>query len=137
MDYLISNGADINLEDNNVWAPLHYASMCGNLEVVKYLINKESDINEKNNKGNTPLHYASSEGQLELVKYLINKGADIHAKNNDRCTPLRLAYNAPIVGVIYGIFGKDTNYGHLEVVNYLKSVGATMWNLYIMIYYYY
>ncbi len=59
VDYLISNGANTNVKDEYGNTPLHYASMCGNLEVVKYLINKGADINKKNNKGNTPLHYAS------------------------------------------------------------------------------
>jgi len=44
------------------------------------------------------------------VKYLKSVGADINAKDNDGWTPLH-----------------STSYeGHLEVVKYLKSVGATM-----------
>ncbi len=44
------------------------------------------------------------------MKYLKSVGADINAKYNDGWTPLHLA---------------SCN-GHLEVVKYLKSVGATM-----------
>ena len=57
--FLIENGADINIKNNNGDTVLHEAVLIkDNLEVVKLLIENGADINIKNNNGDTVLHYA-------------------------------------------------------------------------------
>ena len=83
--------------------PLIYASMNGQLELVKYLIKEQgANIILDENKA---LRTASCYGHLEIVKCLIENGADIHSFNG---SALRYA----------------SGYGHLEVVKYLVEQGA-------------
>ncbi|EAX83403.1 hypothetical protein TVAG_242560 [Trichomonas vaginalis G3] len=87
---------------------LHYASLEGNLRLVKSLIECgcDKDFNSKN--GGTALFWASIYGYLEIIQYLISVGANKEAKGSKGFTPLILA----------SIGGK------LDVVKYLISVGA-------------
>ena len=83
--------------------PLIYASMNGQLELVKYLIKEQgANIILDENKA---LRTASCYGHLEIVKYLIENGADVHSFNDQA---LRYA----------------SGYGHLEIVKYLVEQGA-------------
>ena len=55
-----------------------------------------------------PLIRAVTNDRLDVVKYLVKHGADIHAHDN---APLKWA----------------AIYGHLEVINYLRSVAGSKW----------
>ncbi|EAY01250.1 hypothetical protein TVAG_027180 [Trichomonas vaginalis G3] len=87
---------------------LHFASVKGNLRLVKSLIECgcDKDFNSKN--GGTALFWSSISGYLKVVKYLISVGANKEAKDNGGRTPLIEA----------------SENGHLPVVKYLISVGA-------------
>ena len=103
MDSLKLPGIDIVDLDYLDSKLLIYASMNGQLELVKYLIKEQgANIILDENKA---LRTAYCYGHLEIVKCLIENGADIHSFNG---SALRYA----------------SGYGHLEVVKYLVEQGA-------------
>ena len=75
-EYLINNGADINVTNNHGETPLMYASKVHNIKVVELLIQKGADINAFDNYGNTALIYGVN--NLETVKLLVENGADVN-----------------------------------------------------------
>ncbi len=81
--YLIEQGCDVNLCDENGETPLIYACVKGNLEISKQLIEKGSDVNKQSKSGLSAFHLACKSGNTELIDLLIEKGADIHAVNNE------------------------------------------------------
>lgn len=42
--FLCEHGADVNAQDNEGWTPLHAASCCGNVGIVKYLCENGADL---------------------------------------------------------------------------------------------
>ncbi|GFY79988.1 ankyrin repeat protein [Trichonephila inaurata madagascariensis] len=68
VDYLIRNGADINLTHN--YTPMHLAIIRGNLDMVKCLIDNNADLYVKRACDGTPLAYAKQQGQIEIVNYM-------------------------------------------------------------------
>ncbi|OEJ14534.1 hypothetical protein BFL38_05715 [Brachyspira hampsonii] len=75
-EFLINNGADINVTNEDGETPLMYASKVHNIKVVELLIQKGADINAFNDYGNTALIYGVN--NLETVKLLVENGADIN-----------------------------------------------------------
>ncbi|AGA67448.1 ankyrin repeat-containing protein [Brachyspira pilosicoli P43/6/78] len=75
-EYLINNGADINVTNEDGETPLMYASKLHNIKVIELLIQKGADINAFNNYGNTALIYGVN--NLETVKLLVENGADVN-----------------------------------------------------------
>ncbi len=78
--YLDRNGASV----------LHWASGCGNLEMIKYLIEEchcppdQFQKGKRSFHGRTPLHWAARNGHLDVVKYLVQEcDIDIDAKTID------------------------------------------------------
>ena len=47
--------------------PLHYASQCGDINIVKYLITVGCDPAFPDSKGRLPLHIACLNGHLTVV----------------------------------------------------------------------
>ncbi|MBF0316286.1 MAG: ankyrin repeat domain-containing protein [Oligoflexia bacterium] len=76
VEYLVSEGADINTIHANGVTPLNSAAYAGHLNVVKHLMNKGADMNIANHNGYTPLNSAAEAGQLDVVKYLISRDAN-------------------------------------------------------------
>jgi Ankyrin repeats (3 copies) len=66
---LIAHGADPNIPGSNDFAPLHYASFSGRIEIVQLLIEHGANVEVKNFFGETPLDVASGE-QREIIKLL-------------------------------------------------------------------
>lgn len=91
VELLITDGANINVEDENGWTPLRHATRkyrnVNDVEIIKILIENGADVNAKNDKdGWTPLIWAAKEGDYDLVKLLIAKGADVNAKDDKEKT---------------------------------------------------
>jgi ankyrin repeat protein len=86
--------------------PLMYASLGGNLEIVKELIRAGANVNSVTDCDNTtPLKIASIIGNLDIVKYLIRNGANVNARDKSGRTALMLA----------------SKYGHFKIVKYLRE----------------
>ena len=113
VEFLLKNGAAVDLASFYGFTSLHLASISGSLRVIPILIRNKANVNAKDNSGYTPLHYASSiYGQLEIVIMLVENGADINARTVgflEGHTPLKFAMRT----------------GNKAVVKYLKSKGAT------------
>ena len=43
---LLQHGAKVNIQDNDLWTPLHVAAACGTIEIVKLLL----EVKTKNTK---------------------------------------------------------------------------------------
>ncbi len=73
---------------------MFYASVIGNLEMLKRSVAEGSDINEADDDGSTPLMLAAVNGQSEAAKFLLDSGADPSKKDVDGWDAAKLARNA-------------------------------------------
>lgn len=118
VDAAIDSGVDINMCDTNGFAPIHYASIRGNLKVLKYLVSKNADINApaQNATQDTPLQLSIDSGDLSVSHYLVGRGADPSICNKH-------GFNA----VHYAVNGKRTL--HLAYFLQLPSVNINSQDL--------
>ncbi|MFA8300062.1 MAG: ankyrin repeat domain-containing protein [Hyphomicrobiales bacterium] len=72
-NYLIEKGSDIHIADNELIAPIHMASLLGNIDLVVRLVERGASLDEKTEKGNLPLALAIRENHIEVVKFLYKK----------------------------------------------------------------
>ena len=71
----LKNNADVNIQDNNGYTPLHVCAVRDCLDISKLLIQSGCNINLPNVTGKTPLHLAISERNETLVKILLENDA--------------------------------------------------------------
>jgi ankyrin repeat protein len=93
VEFLISNGANVNARDGEESTPLMSAS---NVKIIWHLIENRAQVNATNKDGETPLHLASYLGKNPVVNMLIRNGANVNATDNRGNTPLHLAVYANI-----------------------------------------
>ncbi len=79
--YLLSAGADPNVDRQPVGFPLHHAAYYGDIAMVKILIAGSADVNlQSDHKGSsssgTPVHAAAYGARPKVLEYLISKGGD-------------------------------------------------------------
>lgn len=115
VNYLITNGADINLPANDGWTPLHAASsgFVGNhdimvkekeynyYEIFRMILDAGADVRAVTSDGWTPLHCAvinantgwmqSKSAALNRIRDLLKAGADPEARDLNGRTPLHWA----------------------------------------------
>lgn len=91
VQYLISQGANVNSKHTMDQTPLHLAAEHNSVDIIKKLLKNGADPNALDMLNNTPLHFAVLHNKLENVKALINKGGDITQSNNLEQTPLSIA----------------------------------------------
>lgn len=88
LEYLISQGADINAKSGSGSTPMHGAAFYGHPEIVIVLLDRGADFDIANAGGYTPLLSAGAANRGEIVRLLVDKGANINAVASDRRTPL-------------------------------------------------
>jgi uncharacterized protein len=90
---LITEGCDINQQDSQGWAPLHFAAQEWSIPVASVLIAKGALVDIKDQHGNTPLSKAvfNSQGRGDLINLLIEAGADPDVENAHGMSPRALA----------------------------------------------
>jgi len=69
IEYLLLNGADCNIKDNEGHTPLHIAAFEGNISIAKLLVENGAKI-YKSNAGNTPFQIAEERNLTEFIHYL-------------------------------------------------------------------
>ncbi|CAF4627766.1 unnamed protein product [Rotaria sp. Silwood1] len=82
----ISEGDDINLQDNHGWTPLHEAVNHGHIDIVRYLLDCKANINIKANNGITALIDACNSGCLDIIEILLSYGAKTNIRTNNGYT---------------------------------------------------
>lgn len=132
VEFLLSMGAEVNLQNNFSCTPLSLAVSHGHLEIVKLLIRHGSDVNERDNLGASPLLLAvmvlpfldekgndvsgnysvrilgDDRYRKEIIKLLIEEGADVNAANEEGEAPLWTA----------------SLHGDMEIIELLIKKGA-------------
>jgi ankyrin repeat protein len=88
---LIKRGGNVNKPG---WAPLHYASTNGHLEVMRLLLEEYAYIDAASPNGTTPLMMAAQYGSDDAVRLLLEEGADPTIKNDLSLTATDFAHRA-------------------------------------------
>ncbi len=108
LDFLLSNGLDINAKHDDGCTELARRSANNDVEVVKMLIEKGADLNIRDSKGLTALMWASFNGNINVVELLIDSGANINDLSDIGCNALGYAVKC----------------GNKKVVEYLIEKGG-------------
>jgi len=118
---LLDYKVDVNIQDDDGYAPLHYASNSAFFarihnvvqslpDTVQLLLEHGADVNMRALDNSTPLHAATGNGSFEIVRMLLEHGANVGARDDEDRTPLHKA----------AICGRD------EVVRVLLEHGANV-----------
>jgi len=105
------HGSSVDLQDCDLWSPLHCAASSGDIEMARVLVELKADISARSRTAQTPLHATSFYGSPDcpkVARYLLEHGADVNARTESGITPLHRA----------------SEYGRVEVARVLIGYGA-------------
>ena len=111
IDWLIAQGADINVKDEYDRTPLHYHAQVNNVEKVALLLDKGADIESKAAYDRTPLFAAAY--HPEVTALLIAKGANVKAKDDMKHNPME--------AMLYAVQSIDISKAAKTAELYLKA----------------
>ena len=102
--FLIHSGANVNIENNAGWTPLHVAVVHKDYEKARYLLNKGANVNAtiREQEDDTPLHLAVLNDDGKMARLLLGYGAslDIYGEEGK---PLEMAYRHKSYQVVAAI----------------------------------
>lgn len=82
--YILDSEVEANYTDEAGMAPLHYAAMFGDVDVIKQLESKGANVSVRwTDVGATPLHFAVVRGDRDIIRQLVHLGADPNAVDNN------------------------------------------------------
>ena len=90
VDWLLQNGASVNLQNGEGATALHQASSRGSTDLVKLLLQNSADPSIVDERGRPPLHAACKEGQSAVVSCLLDHGVDVNTADSDSNTALHV-----------------------------------------------
>lgn len=73
--FLLAQGADVNVKDQENATPLMRSVSRNYIDIVKILLEKGADVNAENDWGYTPLKYATKLNLKEMEQHLRDAGA--------------------------------------------------------------
>lgn len=114
VEYLLENGAEIEIHNNLGDTPLLNASIHDNSKIIKQLLDRSAYVNVSNHQGATPLHCAVLLGSMDCTILLLKNGAELNKAEGHGCTPLHLAalQNHCCFIELFLEFGGDLNIVH-------------------------
>ncbi len=111
MDWLIAQGADVNVKDEYNRTPLYYHAQVNDIERVTLLLEKGADIESKAAYDETPLFGAGY--HPEVTALLIAKGANVKAKDDMNHNPME--------AMLYSVQSIDISKAAKTAELYLKA----------------
>ncbi|WP_298452168.1 ankyrin repeat domain-containing protein [uncultured Marinobacter sp.] len=82
--YLLSQGANPDLAENDQVTPLMVAAEQGDRRLTRLLLSAGAKVNATDMKGFTPVIRAAETGQLSVVKILLTAGANVNVSQDDQ-----------------------------------------------------
>ncbi|XP_045882814.1 transient receptor potential cation channel subfamily A member 1 isoform X1 [Meles meles] len=122
--FLLSKGANPNLRNSSMMAPLHIAVQNLHNEVMKVLTeHRSTDINLEGENGNTAVIIACSKDNSEALQILLNKGAKPCKSNKWGCFPIHQAAfsGAKKCMEIILKFGEEHGYSRQSHINFVNN----------------
>ena len=80
---IILQGVNINYQNPEGRAALHFAVDAGRLEIVKFLLSNGAEIDQEDGLHHTPLLMSVSRGNCDVMLHLIKYGADVSQLKSD------------------------------------------------------
>lgn len=120
VNYLIDNGANVNIKDNSGYTALHLAISKNSIECAEILLKNNANVHAIDNKeGYSPILYCCVErDNEEMIDLLLKFGADINDQSAEKHTVLTYADEKLMPKLIaldadiYAIDGKGRNVLH-------------------------
>ena len=104
-EFLIANGASVNIVQKDGFSALHAATCLGHMRMCRYLLAEGSEVNRTDRDGWSPLHMGTCYGHPEVVRLFLSSGAKMNQKTRDEETALHIAVdpaNLDIIGELIG-----------------------------------
>ncbi|XP_063079589.1 ankyrin repeat and SOCS box protein 2-like isoform X2 [Engraulis encrasicolus] len=141
VEWLLAQGADPDIANNDKETPLFKATERGNPELVALLLNHGASVNKLCIQGWTALHEAISQDNVEIAEMLVKAKAKVNMVNHFGLSPLFVAAQSGHVNALRFILkhGADINSqaedgatalyeaaknGHENIVEFLLSQNA-------------
>uniref|UniRef100_A0A7S4S639 Uncharacterized protein n=1 Tax=Ditylum brightwellii TaxID=49249 RepID=A0A7S4S639_9STRA len=104
-EYLLSNGAGVDLADRSGRTPLHWASIGGGTSSASLLIENGANVLAETGSKATPLHFSVEKGNIDMVPLLANNAGNkklelFRAQRDDGKTALNIAKEGKNKGII-------------------------------------
>ncbi len=103
--YLLNEGADIHLKNDEGENILHSAIYSGRIDRVKLVLN-EDNIDEETRDGTTPLILALGLEHEDIASFLIDKDANIDCSDRDGNYPIHLAASLGLKSIVIKLISK-------------------------------
>lgn len=113
IEYLMSEGIDVNIKDEEGKTPIYYATKKGKFKAIKYLYEHGADLKTQDDKGDTLMHIAARKGKVHIIQWLLDKDVPVDSRNFEGKTPVNGAAQK----------------GKLSIIEYLGKKGADIANV--------
>ncbi|EAY02539.1 hypothetical protein TVAG_494880 [Trichomonas vaginalis G3] len=115
IELLLSNGANVNLKNEDGYTPLHMASFMSTRGIVETLISHGAEINSLTKDGYTPLDLADGREKIHYEKYLRLRNAKM-----DYQYYLDSSQEASKIVALLKLHGGKSNSGDISMTKYLN-----------------
>lgn len=106
-EFLIKQGANTDIPDDEGGLALHRAAMMGQTKILSMLL-AESNVNKRDERGMTPLMWSSNRNHLDTVTFILGKSPKINLQCNSGYTALTYTSSPEIAKVLLN-HGVDSN----------------------------
>ncbi|GCC36950.1 hypothetical protein chiPu_0015450 [Chiloscyllium punctatum] len=123
VDYLLKQGAEVDLVDVKGQTALYVAVLNGHLDCTRILVQAGADPNGSTHHRSTPVYHASRVGRADILKELIKHGADVdvnHHVSSRVLMPAARRFTSLGVCPLY----ISSAYQHLQCFKLLLKAGA-------------
>ncbi|KAK8881508.1 hypothetical protein M9Y10_004244 [Tritrichomonas musculus] len=88
VDYLLKNGAKLDMKNKLGQYPIHLAASTDNVNIVRMILANGCDVNAKDSRGRTPAFSVclSAKNMDKILQLLINAGCDINVGDRQNLT---------------------------------------------------
>lgn len=94
VEFLLENGANLQIKDKKKQIPLHRAAAVGSMKLVELLCSKGSPVNWQDINGWSPLFHALAEGHGDIATLLVAKyNASTELEDSRGKKPIDVALN--------------------------------------------
>uniref|UniRef100_A0A673T109 Ankyrin repeat and SOCS box protein 1 n=1 Tax=Suricata suricatta TaxID=37032 RepID=A0A673T109_SURSU len=123
VDFLIRNGAEVDLVDVKGQTALYVAVVNGHLESAQILLEAGADPNGSRHHRSTPVYHTSRVGRADILQALIRYGADVDV--NHHLTPdTRPPFSRRLTSLVVCPLYISAAYHNLQCFKLLLQAGA-------------